>query len=124
MPSERKPPAPPDLAASGRRLWRRVAGDYELRPDEWALLVELCRQVDELQVIRAALAESGAMVTGSKGQPRPNPLLAEARAARMVLVRVAAQLGLPELDGERKQTVAQRHARKAARARWADDGAA
>lgn len=125
MTARRPLSAPKDLAVAGRSLWRSVAKVYDLRPDELPLLAEMCRTVDDLAALRVALDEGGPMVTGSKGQPRPNPLLAEVRGARLVLARLAAQLGLPDEDGETSRTPAQRRASKAARARWGtSDGAA
>lgn len=122
----RKPPAPADLTAEGRALWRAVVATYELRADELPLLAEMARTVDDLALMRAALAETGAVVEGSKGQPRPNPLLGEMRGSRLVLARLAGQLGLPDEDAATSKTPAQRRASKAARARWGavDDGAA
>lgn len=125
MTARRGPAAPTDLAAGGRSLWRSVVKIYDLRGDELPLLAEMCRTVDDLALLRAALIESGPTVLGSKGQPRPNPLLAEVRGSRLVLARLAAQLGLPDEEGETSTTPAQRRASKAARARWgATDGAA
>ena len=116
----RRPQVPADLAAGGGALWRDVVQVYDLRADELPLLAELCRQVDDLATMRAALAEAGAVVTGSKGQARPNPMLAEIRGARLVLARLAGQLGLPDEDGATSRTPAQRRASKAARARWGE----
>lgn len=124
----RKPSAPPDLATVGRKLWRDVVAIYDLRADELPLLAEMARTVDDLATMRAAVLEAGPVVTGSKGQPRPNPLLTEIRGSRLVLARLAGQLGLPDQPGEpgtTSQTPAVRRASKAARARWGEhDGAA
>jgi hypothetical protein len=92
----RKPPAPPDLSADGRKLWRDLVAVYDLRPDELPLLAEMARTLDDLEVMRAALRESGPVVEGSKGQPRRSPLLTEIRGSRLVLARLAGQLGLPD----------------------------
>lgn len=124
----RRVPAPPkDLERGGRQLWRETVKVFDLRADEVPVLAELCRTVDELASMGEALREQGLMVTGSMGQSRPNPLLVEIRGARQILVRLAAQLGLPDEDtaGAVSKTPAQRRASKAARARWGvTDGAA
>jgi hypothetical protein len=78
----------------------------------------MARTIDDLATMRTALSVSGPVVSGSKGQVRPNPLLAEIRGSRLVLARLAAQLGLPDEDVETSRTPAQRRASKASRARW------
>ena len=85
---DRKPRAPAGLGATGKRLWRSVTGELELRSDERAVLDAACRMADELAVIEAALAEAPATVVGSMGQPKAHPLFAEARQHRAELRRL------------------------------------
>jgi hypothetical protein len=117
---------PSGLKASGRRLWTAVVGPYVLTPAELANLAEACRTADELDRLeRAVRALPELTTTGSMGQVKPHPLLAEVRAHRMLLERLTTALCLPNVDQEQGSTAAQRHARKAALARWerkADDG--
>lgn len=105
------------LRAAGRRLWRDVTEAYDLRPDELAVLREMARQVDELDRLAAALADIEPVTVGSKGQPVAHPLLAEARGARLVLARLTSTLSLPD-EGTPGMTAKQRHAQRAADARW------
>jgi hypothetical protein len=98
-------------------LWDGAVGKYDLRADELAILGEACRLVDDLAVMHAAVAESGAVVAGSKGQPHPNPLLPEVRASRVVLIRLARTLKLSD-EPERPSRAAAQH-RAATLARWA-----
>ena len=78
----------------------------------------MARTLDDLTAMRAALTEGDLVVIGSKGQPVPNGLLAEIRGATALLVRLAAQLGLPDEDGSAGATPASRKAAKAANERW------
>ena len=111
-----------DLAATGRKLWRDTVAVYELRPDELPLLAEMARTVDDLEVMRAALREWGPLWRATKGSRVPNPLLTEIRGYRLVLARLAGQLGLPDEGVATSRTPAQRRASKASRARWGEAG--
>ena len=115
------PPGPPaDLEAAGRELWRSITATYELRADELRLLTEACRTVDELERLRAALADAEPVVAGSKGQVRPHPLIAEIRAHRLALRGLLASIGIEDADAEAGDGEAQRSAagRALARQRW------
>ena len=52
------------------------------------------------------------------GQPRMHPLLNEARAHRLLLERLVGALALPDEDEESGLRPDQRHAQRAANARW------
>ncbi len=79
---------------------------YQLDPAETAILHELARNLDEIDALVVALAGQPAMVEGSQGHPRPNPLLAELREHRKLSERLASALALPvegvELVGRRR----------------------
>jgi hypothetical protein len=108
---------PGDLEKRGKAIWNSIVKTYQLNPAETALLHELCRTADELDTLMAAMAEQSPLVTGSQGQPRPNPLLNEIRLHRKVAESLAVSLALP-LDGE---SIGQRrsvNARAAANMRW------
>ena len=69
---------PASLGAKARRLWSEVVGGFDLRPDELRLLEDACREVDVVERIEKALRDTDSLlIPGSKGQLRPNPLLAE-----------------------------------------------
>jgi hypothetical protein len=87
--------APDGLDAAGARLWRDVMGAYECDPGEREVLLAACRTVDELVALEAALAGADAVVLGSQGQPRPNPLYEELRRHRAAFAQLIAALRLP-----------------------------
>ena len=105
---------PGGLKPAGRALWRSVAGEYSLRPDELAVLREACRTADVIAQFEAALAGAPLLVAGSMGQPVLHPGVAELRMQRGVLASLLKQLRLPDVDAERPN----QH-RAAAVARWA-----
>jgi hypothetical protein len=117
--SELKPPS--GLRAGGKALWLAVAGPFILTPAELSMLAEACRTTDELARLEKAARELPSLITtGSTGQDRMHPILGEIRAHRMLLERLTTALNLPddlELVGLRGS---QKHARKAAVARWGE----
>jgi hypothetical protein len=118
-----RPSTPPGLGTSAARLWRSVTAKYELRFDEARLLEEACRELDLVERLDVELRGAGLVVPGSMGQDRPNPLLSEVRAHRLVLARLLAQVGLcDEVDAEVADRLPQVQARRAARARWGPGG--
>jgi hypothetical protein len=114
---EDKPPA--GLKATGKKLWAAVTGPYVLTPAELSMLADACRTSDELDRLEKAVrALPELTTTGSTGQLRPHPLLGEVRAHRQLLERLTTALCLPNTDEQEGATAAQRHARRAALARW------
>jgi hypothetical protein len=108
---------PDDLETRGKALWCSVVGKYVLDPAETALLHELCRTADELDVLTAAMVDQPPVVVGSQGQPRANPLLAEIRQHRRLAESLAVALALP-VDGESIGRRRSTNAKIAANARW------
>lgn len=119
--TKRKPPTPADLQAAGRSLWRQVTTTYDLRADELVVLTHACRTADLLARMEAAMGDD-LTITGTVGQPRPHPLMVEARQQRLALASMLKQLRLPDDPGEYRATQAAGarsvQARKAAQARW------
>jgi hypothetical protein len=102
MPSDRSqknPRRPPGLRSAGARLWKSVAGRFELEGHEHALLLEAARTVDRLDRLEAAIAAAGPLLTSGK----PNPALVEARQQQIVLSRLLACLRIPNADGQAPQ---------------------
>jgi hypothetical protein len=116
----RAEPMPKGLADRGRRLWKTVTADHDLRADEVLLLEHAARTVDLLARIDEALTEAPLTVKGSMGQLVEHPLVSESRAQRATLARLLAQLKIPESDARAVVTAARRtgRARAAASERW------
>jgi hypothetical protein len=111
------------LEASGMQLWESVTEVYVLTPSELSMLAEAARTSDELVRLEQAVRDLPELTTrGSTGQLRPHPLLGEIRAHRQLLERLTTALALPNVDQQEGATAAQRHARRAAMARWQQRG--
>lgn len=93
-----RPPPPRGLRRRSKALWHSVIEACEPNPTELAILHELCFVLDEIDVLRTVLARSEPVVTGSTGQPRPNPLYAELRRHRELADRLARTLAFPTDD--------------------------
>ena len=110
---------PSGLRAPGRRLRRSVVGKYVLTAAEVEMLGQACRTADELDRLeRAVRALPELTTTGSTGQLKPHPLLAEVRAHRQLLERLTTALSLPDEDQEVGLRPGQKHGRRAIQARW------
>ena len=110
-----KPTRPPKLGRKGSALWRDIASQYELRPDETRTLEDACREADLIERLEDELREAPLMVAGSMGQLVASPLVSEVRQHRATLGQLLRSLKLPDDSGE---TDVSSSARKAARARW------
>jgi hypothetical protein len=104
MTNKIKPPS--RLGAAGRELWSaivaQVADDglvLDARELRW--LRDACAQADALARIEAAFDGAPLEVVGSTGQPRANPLIAEATRSRSTIAALLARLHLddPAFDG-------------------------
>jgi hypothetical protein len=111
------PPAPDGLGAAGRALWDDIQGELSLEPGEEALLLEACRASDELDQLAVAVAAAPAMVEGSTGQPRVNPLYEEVRRHRDSLAKLLARLKPAEASPTSGMSVSEL-ASHAATQRW------
>lgn len=119
------PRSPAGLKARGRRFWRETVTEHELTTPELALLEEICRTIDDIDLLHTAVREDGATVAGSKGQTRAHPALVELRHQRQVLGRLVSQLGLEDEGGgsvPSLTTARGRKGAKAANARWRGHG--
>src|SRR5580765_8398052 len=90
---------PAGLGARGVAFWSAVTARYGLSDSEVEILTEACRTLDDLDRLADGVAEHGAMVVGSMGQPVVNPALTELRGQRAVLHRLIAALQLPDDTG-------------------------
>ena len=112
-----RPPA--GLKSPGRKLWAAVVESFVLNPGELSMLEQACRTADELDRLEQAVCALPELTTtGSTGQLKPHPLLAEARAHRLLLERLVGALALPTEDEEVGLRPGQRHGQRAINARW------
>lgn len=116
------PRAPTGLRARGKRFWRETMAEHVLSRPEMAVLEEICRTLDDIDLLHRAVRDDGVTVAGSTGQTRAHPALMELRQQRQVLGRLTAQLGLQDEDGAPQlltpATAKGRKGAKAANARW------
>jgi hypothetical protein len=73
--------------------------------------------MDRLDAIAETVEADGLTIAGSRGQPRPHPLLAEQRQAQLALGRLLDLLRLTEPTAE-QESRASALARHAAEVRW------
>lgn len=109
--------APKGLAAKGKRVWKEVTKNYELRTDELDILEDICRESDLIDKLEADLVDAPLMVKGSQGQDVANPLISEVRQHRATKKSLWASLKLPD-DGN-VTSIAGNQQRDAAQSRWA-----
>lgn len=89
---------PPELARGGRALWREVAKNRDLRPDEARILLDCCHEVDIIDDLQGALKDAPRTVRGSQGQEVIHPLIAELRMHRQTLHSLLRGLSLADND--------------------------
>jgi hypothetical protein len=115
---------PKSLGDAGRALWERMHDGIEYDASETETLRKACELEDTAAALAAALEGEPMVVTGSRGQSVPHPLLAELRMTRSEVARLLSRLRVidePDAVGGRKMTRSE-SGRRAAQARWARTG--
>ncbi|WP_458116980.1 hypothetical protein [Arthrobacter sp. D2-10] len=107
--------APRGLEAKGKRLWKDITSNYELRADELDTLEDICREADLIVLLEKELDGADLIVTGSQGQDVANPMISELRQHRATKKALWASLKLPDEGG----ATAGNQQREAAQSRWA-----
>ncbi len=111
------PRPPAGLGRRGRALWRDVMAAYHLDPAEAVVLEHAAGTLDLVAGLQAELAGlEDLVVTGSRGQPLPHPVIAELRRQRLALAQLLRALRLPDEAAE--ATSASVGGRHLAAARW------
>jgi hypothetical protein len=111
MPTRARP-APKGLGSAGAKLWKGIAGNYELRADEVRLLEDASKIADAITQLEDAMRGEPLLVKGGNGQLTLHPLLVAQQSHRTALASLLKQLRLPEVVGRPNPH------REAARARW------
>lgn len=110
--------APAGMGEKALRLWHSVTDVYELRPDEYRILEDACRQTAIVDKLERELRGAPLIMKGSMGQPVPNPLLTEVRQHRGVAAALLKQLALPDPVEKVEPVSRSVQARDAAKSRW------
>ena len=76
--------------------WRVVAEEWVLDAHHLKLLAMAARAWDRCEAARAQVARDGMMVESKRYGPKPHPLLAVERDARLQFLRCVRTLGLDE----------------------------
>lgn len=119
MKKMKKRRAPGGMGERALRLWHAIADEYELRPDEYRVLEDACRQTAIVDRLERELRGAPMVMRGSQGQTVANPLLAEVRQHRTIVASLLKQLNLPDLeDVEVVELSRSVQAREAAKSRW------
>lgn len=114
------PKAPSKLGPAGKALWSSIVPTYDLRPDEYRILADACREADLIERLHEALATADLVTRGSMGQEVASPFVSEIRQHRTVLANLLKTLKIPDTPAgaARKRAQVSESARVAARARW------
>ena len=112
--------APAGMGERALNLWHSIADEYELRPDEYRILEDACRETALVDLLERELKGSDMIMKGSMGQPVVNPLVSEIRQHRNVVKTLLSSLHLPDGASGEDTTVESRssQARDAAKSRW------
>ena len=88
--------APRHLSPASRKLFRQLAGDYELDREPHALetLRLACEALDRCSEAREVLAAEGVIVRDRFGQVRAHPAVAIERDSRLAVLRGFRELAL------------------------------
>jgi phage terminase small subunit len=87
---------PSHLSDAGRRFWLDVTADFDLEPHQEKLLLVACDALDRANQARLVVDAQGLMVDDRYGSPKPHPLIAVERDARVVFMRALRELALEE----------------------------
>ncbi len=85
-------------SGAGRSFWAEAVKEYDLQAHELRLLTEVCRTLDELAALRAAVLADGVVIVGSMGQRRQHPALTELRGLRAELRHLMVQMNFEAPD--------------------------
>jgi hypothetical protein len=99
---------PVDLDDRGSALWDSVTANYDLRPDELAILADAAHECDIIEKLKAEFQARELITTGSMGQDVAAPHVSEIRQHRATLASLLAKLRLPDESGAQGRSAAGR----------------
>jgi hypothetical protein len=88
------PPPPKGIGPRGSAFWIEAQTSLEFDARETALLLEVCRTLDTIDALAAAVQADGVMLTGSQGQQVLNGAVGELRQQQAAYARLVTQLNL------------------------------
>lgn len=88
------PTAPKHLGAEGRKLWRRILGDFQVDPGALPILEAACSAADRWAEARDVVAKEGSVVEDRWHQKKIHPAALVERDSRAAMVRHLRDLGL------------------------------
>lgn len=113
------PPVPDGLGLRGAEFWVECQADLAFDSRETELLTEVCRTLDTIDSLAAAIAADGVMIQGSQGQQVLNSAVAELRQQQIAYSRLVLQLNLDGAEGdEGMKSSRAASASEAAKRRW------
>jgi hypothetical protein len=86
---------PEPFGDGGKAMWREITSTYALSSTELALLKQLCRTIDRLDVLELAAKDVPPVIEARQGTVT-HPVLVEIRQQSTVMARLVASLRLPD----------------------------
>jgi phage terminase small subunit len=93
------PEPPGHLSAASAGWWRQVVRAYDLDPHHLLLLTAAAEELDTATQARRVVEREGPSVVDRYGQPRPHPMLEQARKSRQAFRLLVRELGLDVTTG-------------------------
>lgn len=109
---------PDDLTEKASAFWESVTTTFELKVDEFHVLENVCRTMDEIERLENALKNAPVMTKGSRGQEIVHPAFGEVARHRGVLARLLKALDLPYADAAPGRSALSEKRSRAALSRW------
>jgi P27 family predicted phage terminase small subunit len=92
------PHAPSHLSEPSRRLWDQLVSEWDLQPEELALLVTGLDALDRGRQARRALRQHGLTYESKSGAPVARPEVAIEKQSQRIYAQVLRQLDLDDGD--------------------------
>ena len=113
------PVVPDGIGDRGGAFWVTVQEQMSFDARETDLLVEVCRTLDMIELVSAAIEDDGVMIMGSQGQLVLNSAVAELRQQQASYARLVLQLNLDgAVSGEGMKSARASSASETAKRRW------
>ena len=88
--------APKGTQTAGRRLWKAVVEEFDMTPHELELLRQTVAVLDSCESLQAVVAAQGILV-----DDRATAATVELRLQRVLLLKLMADLRIPDADNTR-----------------------